>query len=472
MAPLAAQITELATTDDGARLFFSTPLRQRGTQQSSLPKVFVLDADGVRMVADAIGPSAVSGDGAVISYETGGDSVIVGPAGAASYPGRAALSRDGHSALLCGPSPALVDVESGGASAISGPAAECGGARRSVAADGALAFASADSIAVWRTGALSLYPTSAGAANVNIDDAAGVIVYQTAGAEPMRIMLMDPATGAERELYRGEGAAFEPRISASGDRVLFLAANAHGQIQAFVMATQGASLRQITSEDAGIMAATLSGDGRKAWASTGENRILEIDVETGETRERLPRSVVVHPPAAPTAPGSLVRLTGEGFGPEVSVTLSGAALPVISSTANELYFQVPWDAALGDAEVRVESPGASDFEGGPVTLAILALAPAFQRLVHEDLERPVTVDDPVRAGEIMHAYMTGLGTVEPEVSCHWVTEFGDARAEMMFAGLAEGEVGVHRVSVRLPEVIEGRLLSLTCGTAEAGIPVE
>ena len=50
--PLAAQFSNLATDDTGSRVWFSSSLRLRGTQQNLIPKIFMADALGnVQLVA-------------------------------------------------------------------------------------------------------------------------------------------------------------------------------------------------------------------------------------------------------------------------------------------------------------------------------------------------------------------------------------------------------------------------------------
>ena len=44
--PLAAQFSNLTTDDAGSRVWFSSSLQLRGTQQNLLPKIFMADALG------------------------------------------------------------------------------------------------------------------------------------------------------------------------------------------------------------------------------------------------------------------------------------------------------------------------------------------------------------------------------------------------------------------------------------------
>src|SRR5438045_8650547 len=94
-----AQITGLATTDDGAQLYFSSPLRLRGTKDNFYPKIFryVGEFELFRK-AERLSPDPspyltsyfklmspqVTGDGTVVAYTAGalcpiGTSGCLGP---------------------------------------------------------------------------------------------------------------------------------------------------------------------------------------------------------------------------------------------------------------------------------------------------------------------------------------------------------------------------------------------------------
>src|SRR5260370_1402202 len=78
--PLAAQFSNLATDDTGSRVWFSSSLRLRGTQQNLIPKIFMADALGnVQLVAQVtsgdpysiLTTPEVSSDGSVLAYSAG-----------------------------------------------------------------------------------------------------------------------------------------------------------------------------------------------------------------------------------------------------------------------------------------------------------------------------------------------------------------------------------------------------------------
>jgi hypothetical protein len=94
----------------------------------------------------------------------------------------------------------------------------------------------------------------------------------------------------------------------------------------------------------------------------------------------------------------------------------------------------------------------------PYTLSIPVDLAALLAL-HEDEVTFVDADHPARNGEVIHAYMTGLGTVDQEVRdgelppgdppARIVQPISCDGTETLEAKLAPGLIGVYRVSLRL-----------------------
>jgi hypothetical protein len=126
--PARAQFQDLATTDGGSRLLFSSPLRMRGSSQFTHAKLFALDAEGLKLLAQReeirlplpdgrltnffqLSAPDISGNGSVIAF-TGRRSCFAGsgclgvqywestfqgtPGFPATIPGTARLSRNGR----------------------------------------------------------------------------------------------------------------------------------------------------------------------------------------------------------------------------------------------------------------------------------------------------------------------------------------------------------------------------------------
>jgi len=344
------------------------------------------------------------------------------------------------------------------------------------------------------------------AAAAVIDDQATSVVYEsrpTLGA-PRRLRLISLAAGKDGVLVENANDNYQPVLSADGRRVLFLSADAR-TAQLFVVNRDGSGLRQPTADPSGIAEAVLSGDGKVAWLVTGAGRLFRVLVDTGEVTPVIGRTPFLDVPTAEAVPGSLFTLTGRGFAdqfvqasvplPEslggVRVNLGGTYAPIFSLSPGEIRIQAPWEVipVPGGNPVRLEflEPGDNVFEGTTeTTLAVALRRPQFERLgwdwavAHQSFDSLVTARNPARPGEIIHVYMRGLGPVEPLVptgSPGPVEPLARVRdraacslygpesmdAEVFFAGLAPGFLGVYQVSLRLPSQARGPTMLLTCG---------
>ena len=115
----------------------------------------------------------------------------------------------------------------------------------------------------------------------------------------------------------------------------------------------------------------------------------------------------------------------------------------------------------------------------------------FIEAAHEGFDQRVSPANPARNGEIVHLYARGLGPVSPapqpgesassdplyRLTHPLVCGFGGAdtvdtwspiwnRADMLFAGLAPGMMGIYQIDLRLPATIMGNPAKLTCLTGD------
>ncbi|MEO8367863.1 MAG: SMP-30/gluconolactonase/LRE family protein [Candidatus Solibacter sp.] len=126
----------------------------------------------------------------------------------------------------------------------------------------------------------------------------------------------------------------------------------------------------------------------------------------------------------------------------VTVTVNGAAVPLYFVSPGQINAQLPYDALPGPATLRIGAAAAS------VTIA--AAAPAIFAAL--------------RQGTVAVAYVTGLGTVKPAVATGAAAPFdtlsyADAKvtatidgipADVAFAGLAPGFIGLGQVNIAIP----------------------
>ena len=89
--------------------------------------------------------------------------------------------------------------------------------------------------------------------------------------------------------------------------------------------------------------------------------------------------------------------------------------------------------------------------------------------------------DPAQEGEYVRLYGTGLGPVDTGLTpqallspmpCEWVGD-GDQKADLAFAGLAPGLVGVYQVTVRMRDDLTTPVptAALMCFSGTAVVPI-
>lgn len=188
------------------------------------------------------------------------------------------------------------------------------------------------------------------------------------------------------------------------------------------------------------------------------------------------------------SPGALATVFGSNFAlanagaqtplptslESVSVTVNGQLAPVLFVTPTQVNFQVPWETALGSATVTVAVNGGAS---NVATVNVLGAAPGLfssssgQAIVQNSdysLNQP---GNPAKVGSTIIAYLSGSGTVSPAVADGATAPtntlvylnsgssatIGSATAQVAFAGLAPGFVGLVQVNIVVPS-------GLTTGT--------
>ena len=157
---------------------------------------------------------------------------------------------------------------------------------------------------------------------------------------------------------------------------------------------------------------------------------------------------------------------------------NGARVPYLFASGNQLNLQVPWELEGREGTTLAVRLGANEQEAVPVALA--AFNPGIFTLNQEGtgqgailvvgsgggLAGPAGLtasSRPVRRGEFLEIFCTGLGPVEmtpetgfaatsvlnPTTSLPTVT-IGGVEARVTFSGLAPGFVGLYQVNVEVP----------------------
>ena len=265
-----------------------------------------------------------------------------------------------------------------------------------------------------------------------------------------------------------------------------------------------AGLITVTANPAGLAPGTY--DGSVAIANNGAAGVINVPARLTVVATAAPvatyRGVVnnaTFEAGDVVAQGSIVAIFGEQFttGDAKQATslplgtdLGGAKVfvnnvpaPVYYVSANQINFQIPYDAAPGDAVVRVERDGQ---RGNDVSVRIAKGAPRLLRLgvgnyaiaVNQDGSFPIATTPglnsrPARAGETLVLYAIGGGPTSPDVTSgtaapanplgrstgsYAVTfgvpgPFGDGVATVTpgYVGLTPNFVGLYQVNVTIPE---------------------
>jgi uncharacterized protein (TIGR03437 family) len=508
-----APIQYLAVDSNGSTLYFTTSLRQRGTSQSAISKVFALSSAGLQLVEqssfNSLLPGApvytrpsVSGDDAVLAinwyphYDCGSAcSILEIPAsilrtagGDTKYRGFACVSPNGRFVLFSGipvglpslPPPVvqsqLLDLTTGNMTVIPPQPA---GAGRVVANDGTVLLQNGGHVQlVGPGGTVSLAPAAA-INNVQLAADASRIVYDNYKT----IHVLDVGSGSDRQLASG----YFPILAGDGRTFSYLnpkpgVALAYNSVnQVWLGDAISGIVTQLTNESDGITEQVITADGSKVFAATATGRVLSIDLSSGLVTQLLnsapSRFLSLEWPAVP---GSFNWVAGSS---DISLQLRIGSAPAIvlgaSSQPAAVAIQVPWevqpdpsaDVTLWGTEPAWElvlSTGVAAMNAVPIGLDTVG-----DYAIHQDWSGVVTVSDPARPGETVHVYGTGWGAVDGTVQsgmptptdrlynitapCQWSAlsaPFNSKAAEysftVQFSGLAPSLVGLYQLDFLIP----------------------
>ena len=305
-----------------------------------------------------------------------------------------------------------------------------------------------------------------------IDEGATTVVYETTG--PRRLFAIDLSSGRSWQIGPDDRDSYQPVLSADGRHLLYLSMLGD-RPQLFDSRVDGSEWRQLTGRGDGIAEATLSGNGAVALAVTGDGSILRIEVESGLTKTVVgPTPVVGY--VRSTTPGSLTRVSGKGLA-NSTIVVDDIAAPILSRSAEEIMFQMPWETQLDTKEITIPEGGGPYFEDaapmGLSTFAPFAFAlgprpPASYYTpvaIHADFKFLVTEENPARPGELVHLYLAGGGPVTVPVPTGVPNPIGplsrittevlvvansQTPLDVPFIGLAPGFLGVWQMDVYLP----------------------
>lgn len=171
------------------------------------------------------------------------------------------------------------------------------------------------------------------------------------------------------------------------------------------------------------------------------------------------------------APGSLAAIFGDNLPRDlngVTLSIAGIPAPLLYVSPAQINFQVPVEAALGDAVLDLRLNGSLlatrrirlvELMPGLFTLSSDGAGPAI--VMHASDFRLVTLENPAAPDEILALYATGLGSVtqpvpsgeaaplapDPLPATRFIYVDSDSRSQqILYAGLAPTLVGVYQIN--------------------------
>jgi uncharacterized protein (TIGR03437 family) len=504
----------LSSSSDGASLSFASTLRLKGDAPLLNGKAFVSTSDGVQLFrarerssAPAGSPCTVGGFADYLAAETAAGAValsytvnalggcsfppnlsateIVSASGSANIPGVVRLSPTGRYAIVFLASTARIfnsvaisflDLQTGAQIpvAIEAPAFPQyvrvpvhGG--RVIANDGTALIGITDGGAhhsgyLVKSGSGPQPFPVPDALPLLIDANASKVVYQSDG-----LRLLDLQTGASSLLIPADQTADGLNLSDDGRLLLFLRA---GQVH--LLDTAMLTDRVLTNEPATVTEATLSGDGKVAYAVTGRGELLKFQTGDGTRVEVIGHTPYLKPVSTTLTPGLTATLDGSGLSDSiidgtpplnpylgnVTMWIGERKVPMIQLAPNHVRFLPPWDIS-GRIRILAEAPGEhTPFYFPEVeTVAADISYPRAGAIARQDWQP--TFSGPVNTGEIIHVYAIGFGAVSPETpegaaapSAEPFSRITRAltctNAEILYAGLAPGTVErVYQIDLRI-----------------------
>ncbi|WP_162179895.1 hypothetical protein [Bryobacter aggregatus] len=186
------------------------------------------------------------------------------------------------------------------------------------------------------------------------------------------------------------------------------------------------------------------------------------------------------------APGSLVKIEGIDLSPinqasrerplptalgESCITVNGQPIPLIFVSGHEINAQIPYEA-VGNTTLILRTPGGVSDN---YNLNVASTAPSIFRTMLEGMEGQVativngrnglivTNSNPVKRGDTIVIYLTGLGKTNPAVDSGLSApvdplaralvepkiSIGGVEQPVSYAGLTPGEVGVYQINAKI-----------------------
>ena len=469
VGPCLAQFRDLATTDDGAELYFSSRFRQIGEVQFLHPKIFRWSDGKFELVSQReqiglgrfvnffqlVSPD-VSGDGSLVTAVAmrdcfGGSGclyverftpeVLTGAVPLELRSGRIQVSRSGRYLLSFGStgfeSRAVerIDLRSGERTTSDFPSGWVPSDRQCTTAAGEVLLAFRSALALWDGQELQVVGLNATPASAIVSDDGSQAIYQSGEfGGPFELWAIRLDGSNLVRLAGPQDRPFHPAVSNDGRTVVFVAD------RRVVVVDLVAGTQQVLDQPNDFaMEATISGDGLVVYAAASTNSLWRIDRASDAARELVPGVVAVDQVLGAPAPGSLNWIRGSGLARRlrfaelpyprsldgVHVEVGGEQAAILAVAPEQIVYQIPWEVQLGETKVNVSGPD-SPFEfpqpstelrerrfdvieaGAEAHVVNLSFGTV---VVDQDFQRLITNANRARSGDIVHIYATGAGRV-------------------------------------------------------------
>jgi uncharacterized protein (TIGR03437 family) len=462
--PTAFGYQNPVTTDDGSRLFFISINRLAGTEESFRWKLFSWDAaSGVQLAYDpppeqSVTGISITGDGSLAAVRTvAGRDLLEGillhtDTGEVEPVGKTAIiSRNGRY-LFTGD--AVLDRVAG----TSRPAPYLGAIV--VGSDGSLLYTvrSGNSTTVHRSD-----PDGMDRAVVSVpygligdfdENLTKVVVQSNYGYDPP--VVFNTITGQQVDLgaVGALGGADAALLSSDGQWVTL---DTYSGVK--LCHADASGCRLLTTEGNSTTPIAISRNASSVYAFQYLHQVLHIDTITSRTEQAFVVPGFVFPEQTPPlVAGSLVQL--ENASPVTNVTLNRQEIQILARSEGMVIVQIPWEATdQGAVSFPLTDYAPRPFPGMPLGNTTNAYRQDWSA---------TAIDSPANPGEVVHVYAVGLGPVDCAVETNkpapldrlcpitrtvhwnWISPFGTSPAEVLFAGLAPGLIGVYQADIRIP----------------------
>ena len=470
---LTAQILDLATTDDGQDLYFSTPYRLKGSTDVGYSKIFRYTNSEFQLFREiAMTPEyfgvdtnfymarrpSVSGDGRTVVYTAtrnciGGSHCVffvynlgfLAVAGGADQnlsDGMLTLSPDGRYVLISSIGGTFNPLSAAWSDLSKGTVVNLndlhviGDGRQAIANGGTILLTDGQGPLLWNQGQIQRPSLATTPIQARLSADSQEIVYE--GLSPdfhYELHSYYVATGRDLILATGpalsagssnQDSYFHPSLTKNGFVVAYVLNN-----QLVAQGTHTLGVFSLVVAPDGITDVVVSGNGNVVYAVTGSNRLLRADITSGEVTElsaAVPRIQIVGGALVPGARIDLSVSAAPASAPDPAISSGAGAAPLIARSSSAVTFQIPWKAEAGST-VKLSVPGnPSEFEedddeqlfGAIPQFYTLPMSgsiyPPYALAAHQDFSALVTDQNPARIGEIVHLYFTGLGMVAPTIA--------------------------------------------------------